>query len=136
MVSQADQEIMNANLARMARENISQADQEIMDANLARMANENTSLGRMSRVMVYSMKINEMTELTNVLQASHGTDHFLDAERKLRKLRNEARPYEEEIDERAIEGLLDCRGLDSTTGTKNEKLQRLLYQVDYFYDDH
>ncbi|OEU06872.1 hypothetical protein FRACYDRAFT_221577 [Fragilariopsis cylindrus CCMP1102] len=112
----------------MARENISQADQEIMDANLARMARENTSLGRQCRVMVYSMKINEMTELTNVLLVSHGLDHFLDVERKLRKLRNEARPYEEEMD--------DYRGLDSTTGTKNEKLQRLLYQVDYFYDDH
>ena len=107
-----------------------------MDANLVRMATENTSLGRTCRMMIYSQKINEMTELTNVLQASHGTDHFLDAERKLRKLRNEARPYEEAIDVTVIEGLLDCRGLDSTTGTKNEKLQRLLYQADYFYDDH
>ena len=127
---------MDANLARMARENISQADQEIMDANLVRMARENTSLGRTCRMMIYSKKIDEMTELTNVLQASHGTGHFLDAEKKLRKLRNEARPYEEEMDETAIEGLLDYRGLDSTTGTKNEKLQRLLYQVDYFYNDH
>ena len=115
---------------------VSQADEEIMNANLARMANENTSLGRKLRVMAYSKKIDEMTELTNVLLASHGLDHFLDTERKLRKLRNEARPYEEEMDETAIEGLLDCRGLDSTTGTKNEKLQRLLYQADYFYNDH
>ena len=115
---------------------VSQADEEIMNANLARMANENTSLGRMSRVMAYSMKIDEMTELTNELQASHGTDRFLDVEKKLRKLRNEARPYEEEMDEKAIEVLLDRRGLDSTTGTKNEKLERLLYQADYFYDNH
>ena len=117
---------------------VSQADEEIMNANLARMARENTSLGRMSRVMAYSMKIDEMTEITSELQAWVGlvNYHFLDAEKKLRKLRNEARPYEEEMDETAIEGLLDCRGLDSTTGTKNEKLQRLLYQADYFYDDH
>ena len=129
---------MQESKAKDSMMGISPADQAIMDANLVRMTNSDTSLGRKLRVMACSKKIDEMKELTNELQACYRVDgnHLLDVEKKLRILRVEARPYEEDMEERFIEGLLDRRGLDSSSGTRNEKLERLLYHADYFYDDH
>ena len=88
------------------------------------------------RMVAFSIKIDEMEKLTQELQRRHALDsHFLDVQKELRKHRDDAKPYEVDMDESALEGLLECRGLDSS-GTRDEKLQRLLHYADYFYDDH
>lgn len=95
------------------------------------------SSGKLLRMIAFSKKIEDMEEITERLNNEHVIDNrFLEAEKVLLKHRMEAKPYEADMDERALEGLLDSRGLDCMSGSRDEKLERLLYHVDYFYDDH
>jgi len=87
----------------------------------------------------FADKIEEMDDIT--LELAHprpGTrigENYLEAEQKLRGLRDQAKPLEGVLTVKVLKHLNQTYGL-SKTGTKAELLERLYCHVDYFHEDH